>query len=261
MKKLALLLAVVLIAVPAMADVAIEVVDAGDDWVDIMYTSDDANNIPRAFGLDITVDGATIEGYSLDGAEPFVIYPGSIVIVEGQVDQDGTPIAAASAPGAQPGLGTEGVTIEMGSLYNLEVEEGGEKPADEGLLISLQLSGSGIVNVTANTTRAATGVVLEDVTNAVVDLSLATEVAIGDVEPDCVGDLTGDGIVSADDMNVLLMYLFQNGDPAQGYLTPETPDGYDLTGDGNVSADDMNVLLMHLFQNGDPAQGYLAPCM
>ena len=109
-----------------MAAVTVTAVDKGKGKVDINYTDSEASQV-RAFALDITVDGsATITavdpchtGENNATNRGHGIFPGTIVIVGGVITNVGTPVAeVADAPGdTLGGLGTGGVTIEMGSLY------------------------------------------------------------------------------------------------------------------------------------------------
>ena len=118
MKKIVLAMAVLALAVPAWAGVTITATDEGGGVVAISYTSD-AN--VSAFGLDITVsDGNIIAisdynvGESNSVSKGYGIFPGGIVIVGGSVTDYNTPVADVNAPGALGGLGTSGITIEMG---------------------------------------------------------------------------------------------------------------------------------------------------
>ena len=162
MKKIILALTVLLLAAPAMAapdTVTVTCTDNENCGVDISYSVSEAN-LPRAFALDITVDAGTIESYDITGAQPFDIYMGTIDVNQstGVIDSNGTPIAPSDAPGALGGLGTTGITIEMGSLYEKGVEP---DPCTSGLLISLALTENCTVSVAENTTRG--GIVMEDI--------------------------------------------------------------------------------------------------
>jgi hypothetical protein len=82
-------------------------------------------------------------------------------------------VADAGDPGALGGLGTNGITIEMGSLYDTKA------PALSGRLCVITTSEPCKVTVTTNATRG--NVVLEDASEAVVDLVGATEIQIAGV--------------------------------------------------------------------------------
>jgi hypothetical protein len=131
---------------------------SGND-VTIAYDASGETELVRAFALDITVDsGATIDAVAWTNPD-YDIYPGSIVIdAGGNVTDWGSPIASQSDyPGdTLGGLGTSGVTIEMGSLY----AQGETPPAASGNLITLTVSGSPCVTITENVIRG--GVVMED---------------------------------------------------------------------------------------------------
>ena len=113
MKKVALVLAVLLFAVPAWAGVTVSVSQVGDtNEVEIKYAVDQGDsNLPRAFALEITVDGTnTVISAPYDIHSDFYVYPGSIVISGGVVTNFGTPVATSDS---------NSMTIEMGSLYAL----------------------------------------------------------------------------------------------------------------------------------------------
>jgi hypothetical protein len=165
MKKTILMLAVLVLAVPALAgNVTITAVDEGSNVVRIGYVAD-AN--VSAFGLDVTVDAGVISAISdynigecTASVKGFGIFMGTIVIDElGIVTDDGTPVAPNDAPGALGGLGTSGITLEMGALY-----EDGNNPALTGTLCRVTVSENCNLTVAGNATRG--NVVMEDTTQA-----------------------------------------------------------------------------------------------
>jgi len=173
MKKAFIALLVVALAAPAWANIAITVENLGEGRVGIDYSG---TELARAFALDITVDAGVIEaisGFKVgDNNNAYGIFPASFsrnIVVDpdtGEVSDwrvDGyTPVAAADDPGALGGLGTGGITIEMGSLYETKA------PPMSGRLCVITCSESCKVTVTTNATRG--NVVLEDATEAAVDL-------------------------------------------------------------------------------------------
>ena len=161
MKKIILALTILAIAVPAVADtVTVTAVDEGEGVVALSYAVVPGPNLPRAFALDITVDAGTIDSVDTTGAQPFDIYMGTIDVNQstGVIDSNGTPVAPGTAPGAKAGLGTDGITIEMGSLYEKGVEP---DPCASGLLIKVTVSDNCTLSLAENTTRG--GIVMEDV--------------------------------------------------------------------------------------------------
>lgn len=167
------------------ATVYITIVDEGDCWARIDYNSPDAD--VSAFGLDITVTGANIvdinEAYifrygACDGTNKgYGIFPGSFRdhIVDpcnpNWNDANYTPIADSADKGALGGLGTAGVTIEMGALY-----EDGNEPPRAGTLCGFKVSQNCTMSVTGNATRA--NVVLVDANQAVLDVSAANDAPV-----------------------------------------------------------------------------------
>ena len=95
---------------------------------------------------------------------------------------------------------------------------------------------------------------------AAVALLIMPVAAFGSV--DCLGDGNGDEGVNTDDMNMLLEKLWWcRCDPWNCPVMSESDEAFDIDEDGYLTTDDMNSLLMHLYFNGDPANGYEAPCM
>jgi hypothetical protein len=132
MRTLILALTVLLFAAPVWATVTITVTQDGTDpqkvWIG--YTSDEAELI-RAFALDLVADHNIVEvnDYAVgDDNNGYGIFPGtfaaSIAVnpTTGQVDNwdvaGYSPVAPADDPDALGGVGTGGVTVEMGSLYD-----------------------------------------------------------------------------------------------------------------------------------------------
>ena len=182
MKNIILALLVVILATPAWASVAITVTDLGDGKAAIDYSG---TELVRAFALDITTDAGTIDAISDfavgDDNNGYGVFPANfsrfitVDAVTGEVSdwavEGYTPVAAADDPGALGGLGTNGITIEMGSLYDTKA------PAHEGRLCVITCSEACKVTVTTNATRG--NVVLEDASEATVDLTGATDVQVG----------------------------------------------------------------------------------
>ncbi len=182
MKKMILALVVILLSTPAWASVAITVTDLGDGKAAIDYSG---TELARAFALDITADAGTIDAISDfavgDDNNGYGIFPANfsrhitVDAATGEVSDWAiggyTPVADANDPGALSGLGTNGITIEMGSVYDTKA------PALEGRLCVITCSEACKVTVTTNATRG--NVVLEDVSEATVDLTGATDVQIG----------------------------------------------------------------------------------
>ena len=166
MKKLVLILAVLVIAAPAMA-VTLSLDNGGDadGWVSINYDKG-AGVMPRAFALEVSVDVGNITAYadSVSDAsiEPFNVYMGNIQIDGGVIVSRGSPVAPASAPDTPGQLGTSSIIIEMGSLYVPGTSDPCE-PATSGTLIKLLCSDcDAVMTVTSNALRG--NVVLEDTT-------------------------------------------------------------------------------------------------
>jgi len=176
MRKISLILAVLLLAAPAWAAVTITATDEGAGVVAINYVSD-AN--VSAFALDITVDAGVISaisdyhvGESTSDAKGYGIFPGTIEIIDGDVNDYGTPDADPNDhPDTQPGLDSNGITIEMGALY-----EDGNQPPLSGLLCKVTVTENCELCIAGNTTRGS--VVLEDANEAATNLPVCISVTL-----------------------------------------------------------------------------------
>lgn len=192
MKTLCALLAVLLAASPVLAAVRIIAEPAGNT-VAIKYATDGER--VRAFALDITVDKGNIveisdfiRGESTAAKPGYGIFPANFaryITVDADTGEvakwdvnDYTPVADPCDSGALGGLGTSGITIEMGALYYPTDDSSPNAPPTSGTLFKLTLSETATVTVALNEIRG--GVVLTDPeTPATVTLSQATAVVPG----------------------------------------------------------------------------------
>lgn len=270
MKKLVLILAVLVIAAPAMA-ASLSMTDLTGGWVAINYNKD-AGVMPRAFALNVSVTAGVIDNYadSVSDAtiEPFNVYMGNISIDNGVIIGRGSPVAPGTAPDAPTQLGTSAIVIEMGSLYVPGTSDPCE-PATSGILIKLHCSVSDFtMDVTSNALRGK--VVLEDTT--VEDLSASITVpecegvgaasqaewdAVGNPQSwcaprQCHGDATGteDGDpklgyfwVQEGDLGILINGWKQDGIAIGDYTPAADPTGW-------IAADFTRT------EDGDPKLGY-----
>ncbi len=187
MKRLSVLLAVLVVAGPALAAVRITVEPDGNTAV-IGYETDGER--VRAFALDITVDAGTIIGISdfIRGESTaenpgYGIFPANFsryITVDADTGDvaawdinEYTPVADPCDPGALGGLGTAGITIEMGALYYPPDDDSPNAPPTSGTLCRLTLSTEANVTVSLNEVRG--GIVLTDPTvPATVDMGQAS---------------------------------------------------------------------------------------
>lgn len=162
-KRIILGVVVLMLAVPAWAEVLITCTSDGNE-VTVSWDASTEPNLVRAFALDITVDNGVITKVT-DVHPEYYIYPGSIDIndVTGDVDDWGTPVCDPCLyPGTLPGLGSNGITVEMGSLYDPCDPCHPSPPPASGVLLKFWITQDCNVTITENTTRG--GVVLEDPT-------------------------------------------------------------------------------------------------
>jgi len=163
MKKFLFVLIALLLVAPAVADVVITCAQNGSEPEAIVYyDATTETELPRAFALDITISAGTIDAL-VDHNGMFWVHPGSIVIDGNSVSQEGTPIAVQDGnyPGREEGgLGTDGITIEMGSLYDPCDATYQDPPPASGTLLTFSVTADCTVTIAGNAARG--GVVLED---------------------------------------------------------------------------------------------------
>jgi hypothetical protein len=178
-KYLAILAVVLSISISSQAAVTISCAQAGSGGCGsstgklftVSYMYDGIGSFPRAFALDITTSIGTISGVtaakvgeSTSDSKGFGIFPGTIVIdtAAGTISSIGSPVAPnADLPsGTLGGIGTSGVTVELGSLY----ADSTDKPNNSGVLVTFAVSTSpATITIVSNVARGR--VVLEDGTN------------------------------------------------------------------------------------------------
>jgi len=115
----------------------------------------------RAFALDITISNGTITAVDDNINDWYKIYPGSIVIEGNSVVKDGNAVAdPCDLPSdTKGGLGTSGITIEMGALYSPPDDANGPNNADPLLKFTVSTLPC-TVTIVENSSRG--GVVLTD---------------------------------------------------------------------------------------------------
>jgi len=161
MKKMIFVLVMLLMVSPVLADVNITAsadVNGNSAVVTISYATTDSEAI-RAVALDITLvgDACVVDVNCVNG--DFTIYPGSINIAgDGSVSDYGSCLCDSSYAGTLAGLESNGVTLEMGSLY----VGAPNAPADSGVLAELTIEGCDSVDVAIALNSIRGGVVLEN---------------------------------------------------------------------------------------------------
>ena len=283
MKKIIFVLAVLVLAVPVFARVDITCAQVGDEPNVIVSYNNTEGQPVRAFALNITVDGgATITAVECLNSD-YYIYPGSIDIDDGEVEEDGWGSCVCDPEDYDdtlPGLDSNGVTIEMASLYAAADPEHPDAPAASGQLLKLTLDGGSesCITIEGNVLRGK--VVLEDATsvdpNALgccADLGCA---CLGDVS-DTTGFGAPDGKVDIGDLNYTIMAMFAvypTGDGTGLYTLDPIPAGLecmdvsDTTGfgapDNKIDIGDLNYTIMAMFgvyPTGDGTGLYTIPCL
>ncbi|MBN2020047.1 MAG: PEP-CTERM sorting domain-containing protein [Sedimentisphaerales bacterium] len=172
---------VIFTSAQASGKVVVSCHDIGGGVAELRYDASGESVLVGAFALDITVDGgSTIEslfdymvGESTSEDPGYGIFPGRF---REFIDPDNpnwnhpdyNPLAWPDDPGALPGLGTYGITIEMGSLY--EGAENAPLVSDTLLRFAIDWHSALAVNVEISLNELRGGVVMEDASPADVDL-------------------------------------------------------------------------------------------
>lgn len=205
MKKFALALLVLALAIPASASVDITMAVSDVNKVTVSYNCTAGEEV-RAFALRIGVTGQKFAVGSPQAiSTEYYIYPGSIQFAvagsgETYISSLGTPVAVQDANGG---------VIEMASLYAAGDANHPSPPPSSGALLSFRATCSGAgpaqtVSLTLDTQRG--GVVLKDPNlTPTVNLPANVQVCVASTPP-CwacpgqpLGDTNGDGNINATD--------------------------------------------------------------
>lgn len=205
MKKILFILAVLMLAAPAWADVDItcaQVEDTNEVIVSFDATGEDPNFV-RAIALDIELSDGNVVEVNCTNAD-YDIYPGSIVIEGGVVTDEGSCECDDSYAGTLGGVGTPGVTSEQASLYEKGVDD---DPVQSGPLLSFFVKGGVDCTVTITVNEIRGGVVMEDGTSPTVNAPGCDVVFPEPGCSTCKGDVDENDWVMTDDLIDLLNAL------------------------------------------------------
>lgn len=194
MKRIIFTLAVLMLASPALAAVDITCVNDVTDCNKVTVYYDATGEDPclvRAFAIDIVADNDVniTDVCDLSNAA-YWVHPGSIVIVDGAVTNEGSVVCEPDVgPAGQTGTpDTNWITIEMASLYAATDPCHPTAPPNQGALVSFYVNGSCRITISENTVRG--GVVMEDPdASPTVNLTgcAVPSSCFGWVYPDCWG--------------------------------------------------------------------------
>jgi len=241
MKKMIFVLALLLMTAPAMAGVKLTATTgstaADFNLVTISYDGNSTGNI-RAFAVNITVNGGKVIKEPTDVSGTYRIFPGTITIWQNDINDPGKCYAPATDPGALEGPGTSGMTLEMGSLYQMGVDP---NPPPTGILCKFRVSGTitPVVTITEEVLHRG-GVVME---NTGVAANPVFKRVYG-CHSGCQnkGDATMDNAVNYADLNALRATIFKvASDPAHNPCC-------DFDRNGAINYGDLNLLRTNIFK-------------
>jgi len=177
MRKISVLLVVLAMAIPAVATVTVSVQDLKGLTGAINYAT--TGEKVRAFGIDVTVDsGAVITavagyvkgesvapsnlGYGIFPANfaRYITVNATTGVVASWDVNTYTPVAGPNDVGALKGIGTNGITLEMGALYYPANDTSPNAPPTTGTLCKITVDKACTATITLNAARG--GVVLTD---------------------------------------------------------------------------------------------------
>ncbi|MHC4193185.1 MAG: hypothetical protein ACYSP9_03285 [Planctomycetota bacterium] len=189
MRKIIFALVLLMLAAPAWAEVLITGAQVGDEPNAIVSFANSEGQHVRAFSIDIIVDGGAVITAVECLNDDYYVYPGSIQISDNTVTNPGTCVCDDSYDDTLPGLDSNGVTIEMASLYSVNDVEHPNAPLDAGDLLKITLSGNDTQTICIRANGLRGGVVMEDASTVEpnapcfqVDLPAST--CMGDGHPD-----------------------------------------------------------------------------
>lgn len=155
MKKLIFILAVLLLAIPSWAGVTVSATaDSNEVTISYQMDGDDAN-LPRAFGLDVSVSGAVIVSGPVVNVNDYYVAPGTY---------EYDPCTPNDVNWGDPvvGLTATGFTLEAGSLYDDDDPCHPIAPDSNGWLCKFYLDTDAGFYVDLEENAARAGVVMED---------------------------------------------------------------------------------------------------
>ena len=202
MKKIVVLFAVFALAAPLSADdvklgFSAEKV-GGEIWVTVSYDATAAGQLPRGFAFDMQLDnGATFEAidsykenvFSVAGDKGFGVYLDTIDFGAdpNTIDNAGSPVAVA--PDALPGIGSNGLTICMASLWDPCDPANAPDPTGDFFRVRVSKDVTALTCTEDDDTRG--GVVFEDGTAG--GLDAPPYMVVWGLPTQCNGDTNGDG--------------------------------------------------------------------
>jgi hypothetical protein len=259
MKKIIFALVVLMLTAPAWAEVLITCQQAApnDPNVIVSYANTETQSV-RGIALNIVVDkGKILEVECLSSAFGYYIYPGSVDIEGGQEPTGegwGTCVCDAdkyddTLPGPPD---SNGVTIEMASLYSPNDPDHNTAPDDVGNLVRIKVETNCCITIAKNVLRA--GVVMEDATSVEPNSPGCCVTGIDPNEGTCwdpyecqgqpLGDATCDGSINFADLGPVKISFFKS------YPDPNYNCCADFNRDRTVNFADLGPIKVNFFTSG-----------
>ncbi|KPK76039.1 MAG: hypothetical protein AMJ79_08620 [Phycisphaerae bacterium SM23_30] len=256
MKKIVVLFAVFALAAPVYAqDVSLNFkteLIGGEIWVTVSYDATAAGKLPRGFAFDMQLDnGATFEAidsykenvFSVAGDKGFGVYLDTIFFGPdpNTIDNAGSPVAVA--PDALPGIGSDGVTICMASLWDPCDPANAPDPTGDLFRVRVSKDVTALTCTEDDDTRG--GVVFEDGTAGGLDAP-GFMVAWG-YPAFAYGNGNGDAIIDGSDFLLMLKHFKkQYGvDPVGTTANVDYNPACDFNFDGLIDGSDFLIMVSH----------------
>lgn len=264
MRKFALVVAVLMLAAPAMAGVTVSATQVGDtNVVEVSYQVDQGDsNLPRAFALEVSLSVSNDSNIAPYDYNPeFYVAPGTYTYNAGTGEVNwGDPTVAATP---------SSVIVEMGSLYAAEDPCHTTPPDSNGSLFKFFVDHSCTVGLAENAERGgvdSNGVVMED-TEQSFPPGYATLIGCDvwiyppcwDYISQCHADSDDTASVSTGDLTLLMDAWLKNYDVHEhwygyrGDLVADRPGKYnpciDADHNGSISTGDLTQLMNNWLYN------------
>jgi hypothetical protein len=258
MRKFLLVVMVLALTAPAFAAVDVNCTVDGNE-VTVQFVNTDPNHV-RAFALDIILDNASgfdadwalkfdANVVSIDNLEPnYWVYPGSIDVNtnDNSINSYGSAVADDEKypDGTLAGLDSNGMTVEMASLYYPVQHNHANAPPDSGVLFTFKVDTCCNLTIRENAKRG--GIVMEDPDyQPVVNLPapLVVDLNKNGTCSTAYGDVNGDSRIRTNDIGTLVTKLTPYTGYRIYYTDPNFTECGDMDGNGWNRTNDIGYIV------------------